>query len=98
MERPDRSGGTLPPERAFVVQFTGDTTFAETEVVGRVEHIQSGRTLRFTSLAELVSFLAELLNERRCDDHRPCPSSHRTNAGHDRRSDDDAPTSPEKVR
>ena len=64
IDRPDRNMATLPPERAFVVQFSGDTRFAAAEVAGRVEHIHSGRTLHFTSLAELVSFLAELLSER----------------------------------
>ena len=64
MERPDRSVGTLPPERAFVVQFSDDTSFAEAAVVGRVEHIRSGRTTHFTSMDQLVSFLEELLEGR----------------------------------
>ena len=63
MARPDRSVGALPPERAFVVQFSGDTRFAEATVVGRVEHIHSGRTTHFTRMDQLVAFLDELLSE-----------------------------------
>ena len=47
--------------QSFVVQFAADTLPASNRYRGRVEHIDSGRSQRFASLDELISFVNELL-------------------------------------
>ncbi len=51
----------LPPDRAFVVQFTDDARLATDRVTGRVEHVVSGRSTHFASLEQLVTFLRQCL-------------------------------------
>src|SRR5262245_43546862 len=62
------SGGQeAPPEprfpyaRAFVGQFAEHVEPSGTRFEGRVEHLQSGRRVRFESGEALVSLLAEML-------------------------------------
>lgn len=55
----------LPPHGAFVLQFEADTDLAGGAVGGRVEHVQSGRATHFTSLDELLRFLAAVLAQVR---------------------------------
>ena len=58
------AGPQLPAWKAFVVQFTADSgpasggTFA-----GRVEHLASGRRVRFTTARELVACLRGLFDQ-----------------------------------
>jgi hypothetical protein len=59
METDDRPG--FPVSQSFVVQFAVDTLPAANRYRGRVEHIDSGRSQRFASLDELMSFVNELL-------------------------------------
>ena len=47
--------------RSFVVQFTRDTVPAARCFRGRIEHIESGRTRRFDSLADLLTFVRDVL-------------------------------------
>ena len=62
METDDRPGGSpFPVSQSFVVQFAADTLPASNCYRGRVEHIDSGRSQRFTSLDELITFVNELL-------------------------------------
>jgi hypothetical protein len=56
-----RSGAAFPPSRAFVVHLSADAVPSALRVLGRVEHIESGRSRRFTSLDELVAFLVEVV-------------------------------------
>lgn len=59
-ERPGRvepAGRPLHPEDAFVVQLRGGPARDRTRLAGRVEHVVSGRALRFASTAELIEFL-----------------------------------------
>ena len=59
--RPDPTTGTpLPPERAFVVQLRQLDDPRGEVLVGRVEHITSGESGRFTSAAELTAFIARI--------------------------------------
>ena len=53
--------GTLPPEAAFVLQLQADADVAAGSVTGRVEHVASGRAARFSSLPELLIFIAQAL-------------------------------------
>jgi len=64
--------GVLPAHRAFVVHF-GRSDGGRRRFSGRVEHLTSGRSSRFTSLRALLGFFAELLEEPgSSDDERTC--------------------------
>jgi len=51
----------LPSNRAFVVQFRAQPADAPLSWAGRVEHLTSGRVLRFHTLEELLAFLTCVL-------------------------------------
>jgi hypothetical protein len=51
----------LSPHWAFVVQVRQGTALTPETLHGRVEHIVSGQATRFTSLAELWAFMAQVL-------------------------------------
>jgi hypothetical protein len=73
-QRPIRS---LPPERAFVVQLEAETDLSAEEVGGRVEHVVSGRAVRFQSLAQLLAFLRRILGTTAHEEegHPPRPGT-----------------------
>ena len=51
----------LPSRRTFLLRFS-DATQPETGIYhGRVEHIGTGRTTRFTSLQEITEFVAKIM-------------------------------------
>jgi hypothetical protein len=52
----------LPPERAFVL-LLDVCAQPPRRMLGRVEHVTSGRIAHITSLKELVRFLAEVLRD-----------------------------------
>jgi len=54
---------SLPSNRAFVVQFRAQSTDAARSWEGRVEHLSSGKVLRFHSPEELITFLNCVLTE-----------------------------------
>jgi hypothetical protein len=54
------SGIDLPPDRAFVLQLDSRTQ-PPRRMMGRAEHITSGRVGHFGSLAELLAFLTNVL-------------------------------------
>jgi hypothetical protein len=58
------SSASLPVSRSFVVQLSGDTAPGERRFRGRVEHIDSGRSQRFESIDDLITFLSEVLAGR----------------------------------
>lgn len=60
----DRKTGDNPAERAFVVHFASDTDPDRNRYAGRVEHVSSGRVLRFEDLETLLKFLAATLRPR----------------------------------
>jgi hypothetical protein len=53
----------LPTEKAFVVQLTRDTGPGLEPFAGRVEHIASGRRLRFGDFAAFRAAVTRLLAE-----------------------------------
>ena len=53
----------LPPWKAFVVQFTQETSAGSGVFAGRVEHLNSGRRARFKSAADLIATLERLLGQ-----------------------------------
>lgn len=52
----------LPASRAFVVHLIDDAA-AASDLLGRVEHVVSGRSIRFDDLAMLGRFFRDILNE-----------------------------------
>lgn len=55
---------TLPVDRAFVVQFSGETNLTDGRLGGRVEHVDSGRSERFESLEQLMAFVGNVMSEK----------------------------------
>jgi hypothetical protein len=52
---------TLPPARAFVVQFHNDADIESHRFSGRAEHVMSGQAKRFQSLEDLLAFFTCML-------------------------------------
>lgn len=57
----EENASPLLPQRAFVVHFRAATNIEAGMVTGRVEHVLSGRTAHFESLAHLLAFVHEIL-------------------------------------
>ena len=53
----------LPKGKAFVLQLSRETGSALSPFTGRVEHLATGRRLRFESLATFQAALIRLLTE-----------------------------------
>ena len=60
--RTDASKVDLPPNRAFVVQFTGDLASGDV-LQGRAEHLASGRVVHFESLTHLSEFVERVFTQ-----------------------------------
>ena len=50
-------GGSIAPEDSFLVQVRGGSCLADQAISGRIEHLHSGKSEPFGSLAELFDFL-----------------------------------------
>jgi hypothetical protein len=61
MTTPANRQPPLSPHWAFVVQFRTETEVAQRHMVGRVEHVVSGQAAHFSSLEELLAFMARVL-------------------------------------
>jgi hypothetical protein len=68
----DETRSRLPAEWAFVVHLRPGALPERGRVVGRVEHVVSGRNEQFGSLRELLAFLGRVLRT---------PGRHRTARG-----------------
>jgi len=53
----------LPTERVFVIRLSSRTEPSTGNYGGRIEHVQTGRVTRFSSLGELEKFITEMLAE-----------------------------------
>lgn len=62
MSLSDEKPKTLPPVRAFVVQFHNDADIESDRFSGRVEHVMSGQAKRFQSLEDLLAFFTWMLH------------------------------------
>jgi len=56
---------SLPSRRAFLVRYTDDADPPRGPVSGRIEHIESGASLHFSSQAELNEFIAHTLSKEK---------------------------------
>jgi hypothetical protein len=61
MTAPAERQPPLSPHRAFVVQFRADSDVTRDCCAGRVEHVVSGQAAHFSSLEELLAFIARVL-------------------------------------
>jgi hypothetical protein len=52
-----RRSSSLTPEGMFVIHLRSDSAVARQHVVGRVEHVKSGESEPFASLAALLGFI-----------------------------------------
>jgi hypothetical protein len=57
-----RPRGSLPAERAFVVQLRADADFANGAVTGRIEHVSSGAAALFDSVEQLIDWMHAALD------------------------------------
>lgn len=60
MQRTEPSQPTvsMPPEGIFVVHLYSDSAILDQRLHGRVEHVRSGDSQRFSSLSDLLAFMA----------------------------------------
>ncbi len=69
MERDSQNMGSLSPHWSFVIQLHVGTSFEPDRFFGRIEHVTSGQTTRFESLAEVMAFMEQVLGEQSRDSH-----------------------------
>jgi hypothetical protein len=62
-KQPDSAAPALPTWKAFVIQLSHETTPESGIFAGRVEHLNSGRRVRFASGKELLSSVMRLLRD-----------------------------------
>lgn len=58
--RDQRERPIYPSERSFLVKFSRDSTLADEQCSGHIEHLDSGRAIRFGNLQQLFAFIGEL--------------------------------------
>jgi hypothetical protein len=56
-------GHALPRRRVFVIQFSAEADPGRDRFIGRLEHVESGRSARFVSSQEMKEFIARVLRE-----------------------------------
>jgi hypothetical protein len=57
------ASGIIAPEDSFLVQIRGGSRLSDRAVLGRIEHLHSGQSEQFGSLAELLAFVARHFGE-----------------------------------
>lgn len=55
---------SLPADQAFVVRFRAVSDSSADAVVGKIEHVRSGRGIRFGSYGDMLDFIRRILAER----------------------------------
>jgi len=53
----------LPTERVFLIRLSSSAESSTGNYCGRIEHVQTGRVARFSSLGETEKFIIEMLAE-----------------------------------
>lgn len=64
-EQPRALGPELPVTKAFVVQLSRETASTLHPCAGRIEHLSTGRRVRFEGVEEMLTALTRLLEEVR---------------------------------
>ena len=67
MTQPLAPPTSVSVHRAFVVEFDANADLQVGRVLGRVEHVVSGRAMSFQSQEMLLAFMAQVLREVRSD-------------------------------
>jgi hypothetical protein len=62
-QEPDRSAPALSVDKAFVLQLRGETGPTLDPCAGRLEHLSTGRRVRFETFEEFRAALTRLLEE-----------------------------------
>jgi hypothetical protein len=57
-----------PPKLTFLVQFSGVTNRVHAPLIGRAEHIDSGKTFHFNSWEELERFVKKVMMQKGSSD------------------------------
>lgn len=57
------AASALPYGKAFVVQFSSETDRTLEHATGRIEHLESGRRVSFSSAAELLACIVVMLGD-----------------------------------
>lgn len=73
MDAAARKPKRLTVRRSFVVELYEDADVAAGRIAGRVEHVVSGRSARFSGTASLFAFMAKILEGPRRRRRRPDP-------------------------
>ncbi len=63
MPQGEEQSRMLPVSRAFVLQLQADIHAEDEHLAGRIEHIVSGQATHFQSLADLLKFIANTLQD-----------------------------------
>jgi hypothetical protein len=63
MSQPLKEKPSLPVHRAFVVQFRAEADVEQGCFTGRVEHVMTGQTTKFSSVEELLAFFDYVLHQ-----------------------------------
>jgi hypothetical protein len=81
MSRREKHGSALSARHAFVVHLARGSSRARRRFSGRVEHLSSGQSARFSSLKDLLAFFTSVLDQTAAaaspaaSDHRPSPGA-----------------------
>jgi hypothetical protein len=51
----------LPTDRVFLIRLSSSAEPTTDDYCGRIEHVQTGRVTRFSSIGETEKFIAEML-------------------------------------
>ena len=54
----------LPTDRVFLIRLSSSVEPPTDDYCGRIEHVQTGRVTRFSTIGEIEKFIAEMLAER----------------------------------
>ena len=53
----------LPTERVFLIRLSSSAEPSTGNYCGRIEHVPTGRVMRFTTLVEIEQFITEMLTD-----------------------------------
>jgi hypothetical protein len=63
MINPPQSAALLSPHWAFVIQLHHEAPISTDRLSGRAEHVTSGQAMQFDSVAQLLRFMQQVLDD-----------------------------------